>query len=304
MAQPQQYRGVYTIPVTPFDPQFNVDEESLRREVDWCVRAGAHGIVAPVNASEGPTLTDEERRTVTQIVVETAAGRVPVVVGVSATGVQSTVEFTRHAREVGADAVIAMPPYGVRLTDPESVFAFYQRVADAAGDLPVFIQNWAGPAGTPMSAHQVAHLLREIPNVNYVKEETLAASQMMTAILETAGDACQGIMGGIGGRYLLDEYRRGACGTMPACQVTDVHAAIWNALERGDEAGARQTFYRLLPLLNMEAQYAAAIYKEVLYRRGVIAHPVLRDRVTAPLDAFDHRELDAIWASVAELFTV
>lgn len=300
----QQFRGVYTIPVTPFTPQFAIDEESLRREVDWCVRAGAHGIVAPVNASEGPTLTDDERKLVTRIVTETTAGRIPVVIGVSATGVQSSIVFTCYAREVGADAVIAMPPYGVRLTDPESVFAFYQQIADAAGGLPVFIQNWAGPAGTPMTAQQVARLLQEIPNVTYVKEETLAASHMMTAILEAAGDACRGVMGGIGGRYLLDEYRRGACGTMPACQATDIHAAIWNALDAGDEEGARRTFYRLLPLLNIEAQYAAALYKEVLYRRGVIAHPVLRNRVSNPLDAFDHQELDAIWKDVSELFTV
>lgn len=305
MAQGQgQFRGVFTIPVTPFDPRGEVDEASLRREVEWCVRAGAHGIVAPVNASEGPALTDDERRLVTRIVTETTAGRAPVVVGVTGGGVQASILYTRYAREVGADAVIAMPPYGVRLVDPESIFAFYQRVAEAADGLPVFIQNWSGPAGTPMAAPQVARLLREIPNVSYVKEETLAASHLMTAILEAAGDACRGIMGGIGGRYLLDEFRRGACGTMPACQVTDVHVAIWNALDGGDEAGARRLFYRLLPLLNMEAQYAAALYKEVLHRRGVIAHPGLRGRVSAPLDAFDHRELDAIWQDVSELFTV
>src|SRR3712207_9439104 len=70
-----QFRGVYTIPVTPFDERYEVDEESLRRQVDWCVRAGAHGIVAPVNASEGPTLTDGERLRVTRVVVKATAGR-------------------------------------------------------------------------------------------------------------------------------------------------------------------------------------------------------------------------------------
>ena len=64
------FRGVFTIPVTPFDERGEVDEASLQREVDWCVRAGAHGIVAPVNASEGPALTDEERKRVTRLVAE------------------------------------------------------------------------------------------------------------------------------------------------------------------------------------------------------------------------------------------
>jgi 4-hydroxy-tetrahydrodipicolinate synthase len=300
----QQFRGVFTIPVTPFDPRGEVDEESLRRQVDWCVRAGAHGIVAPVNASEAPALTDEERRLVTRLVVETTAGRVPTVVGVTGVSQQAAVLYTRWAREAGADSVIAMPPYGVRLSEPEAIVAFYRAVAEAAGELPVWIQNWSGPAGTPMSVELVARLLAEIPHVSYLKEETLNASQMMTAIMAKAGAACRGVMGGVGGRYLLDEFRRGACGTMPACQTTDVHAAVWNALEAGDEAGARRLFNRLLPLLNLEARYAVGIYKEILKRRGVIAHATVRGRVSPALDAFDHQELDVVLADVAELFAL
>lgn len=300
----QGWRGVFTIPVTPFDERGALDEVSLTRQVDWCVRAGAHGIVAPVNASEGPSLTDEERRRVTQIVVETTAGRIPTVVGVSATGVQSTLLFTRWAKELGADAVIAMPPYGAKLASPEAVFGFYQAVADVADGLPVFIQNWSGPAGTPMSAAQVLRLLKEIPNVLYSKEETVNASHMMTATLEGAGDDCLGVMGGIGGRYLLDEYRRGACGTMPACQVTDIHAQVWNALDAGEHERARALFNRVLPLLNLEAIFGVAMYKEVLKRRGVIAHTTIRGYKTSSLDSYDLQELDAVWADVSQMFTI
>ena len=91
---------------------------------------------------------------------------------------------------------------------------------------------------------------------------------------------------------------------MPACQATDVHVAIWNALDAGNEAEARRLFYRLLPLLNIEAAFGVALYKEVLCRRGVIATPTLRGRVSSPLDSFDHQELDAIWRDVSDLFTV
>lgn len=301
MAEP--FRGVYTIPVTPFDASGALDEASLRREVDWCVGAGAHGIVAPVNASEGPALTDEERRLVTRIVVEVTAGRVPVVIGVSGSGSAAALLYARWARESGADAVIAMPPYGARLPDFDAIRAFYRDLAAAAGALPVFVQNWSGPAGTPLSPAQVAQLLRENPTVSYAKEETADASHALSAELALAGDACAGIMGGVGGRYVLDEFRRGACGTMPACQTTDVHARIWNALEAGDWASARSLHNRLLPLLNLEARYGVPFYKEVLRRRGVIAHATVRGRVTPALDADDHRELDAILEDVAQLFT-
>ncbi len=296
-------RGVYTIPVTPFDRHGNIDEDSLKNQVNWCVLAGAHGIVAPVNASESPTLTDDERKRVTRLVVEGTNKRVPVVVGVSGVSQQASVLYAKYAKQVGADAVIAMPPYGVRLTDPESIFAFYQAVADAVDDLPVFVQNWSGPAGTAMSAPHVVRLLQQIDNVSYIKEETSSAGHMMTDILAAAGDDCEGVMGGVGGRFMLDEYRRGACGTMPACQVTDVHVTIWNALEAGNLDKARRTFNRLLPLLNMEAAFAGALYKEVLKRRGVIANATMRGRRDA-LDQFDHQELDAILRDVSELYSI
>ncbi|MDQ6601831.1 MAG: dihydrodipicolinate synthase family protein [Chloroflexota bacterium] len=300
----QRFRGVFTIPVTPFDRHGNIDEDSLKNEVDWCVRAGAHGIVAPVNASESPTLLDDERKRVTRLVVETTAKRVPVVVGVSGVSTQASVMFTKYARQTGADAVIAMPPYGVRLADPESVFAFYQSVADAADDLPVFIQNWGGPAGTIMTAHQMTRLMTEIDNISYLKEETANAGHLMTTVLATAGDACEGIMGGIGGRYLMDEFRRGACGTMPACQTTDIHVTIWNALDAGNLDKARRTFNRLLPLLNMEAAFGPIVYKEVLKRRGVIANTTLRSRRDSGLDEYDHKELDEILRDVSDLFSI
>jgi len=106
------------------------------------------------------------------------------------------------------------------------------------------------------------------------------------------------------GRFLLDEHRRGACGTMPACEMTDVHVALWNALEAGDEPAARAIYNRLLPLLNIEWLYGAAVYKEVLRRRDVLPNAVLRGPGLHALDAFDHRELDMILAGLSELFTV
>ena len=306
------WRGVFSIPVTPFGEDGEVDLDSLRRCVDFCVRAGGHGVVAPVNASEAPFLSESERRDVTRVVVETAAGRAPVVAGVSAMTARESVLLARYAREVGADAVIAMPPYARRASVAE-IGEFYRQVAGVG--LPVFVQNFAGPLGTPLSASGVADLVREIDGVDYVKEETLPAGHLMTALFELLGPGggqgegggggrLKGIMGGMAGRYLLDEFRRGACGTMPACEVTDVHVQIWDALESGDVEGARTLHTRLLPLLNIESLFGAAIYKEVLRRRGVIACAAMRGPGALLLDRFDQQELDAILADVSDLFRV
>src|SRR5919205_4404202 len=90
-----RFRGVFAIPPTPFDDAGNVDEPSLRRCVDFCIEAGAHGIVAPVNASESIALTDSERLRVAEVLVEQAAARVPVVGGVSGVSTAASVLYTR-----------------------------------------------------------------------------------------------------------------------------------------------------------------------------------------------------------------
>jgi 4-hydroxy-tetrahydrodipicolinate synthase len=295
------FRGVYTIPPTPFTPDDDVDIAGLRRIVDFCVACGAHGIVAPVNASEAPFLTDAERARVTEVLVEQTNRRLPVMVGVSSASTRASVEYARHAEAVGADALIAMPPY-IKHASAEQIVEFYTDLARAT-HLPICIQNYVAPVGTPMPAAMVARLLREIDQVIYVKEETSSAPQLMTGILAAAGDACAGVMGGMAGRYLMDEFARGACGTMPACEATDAHVAVWAALEAGELGEARRRFNQLLPLLNYEQMWGVVVYKEVLRRRGVIEHARVRAPGSQTLDAHNHRELDAILTDLRPLLT-
>lgn len=296
--QPTDYRGVYAILVTPFDKSGALDEESLRRCVNFCIAGGAHGIVTPVNASESPTLTDQERVRIATIVVEETAGRLPVVIGVSGTSTHHAAYLAREAAAIGADALIAMPPY-VRKANPsdQEIFDYYQAIANASR-LPIVVQDFIAPIGTPMSIGLLTRLFREIDEVQYLKEETALAGQKMTLLQEQAGEHIQGIMGGAAGRYLLDEYRRGAVGTMPACEVVDLHAKLWHLLESGQAEAARAFYMRLLPLLNIESLYSFSIYKEVLYRRGVIATTTSRMPGAGTLDRYDHLELDAILAEL------
>jgi len=301
MPASQTFRGIFAIPVTPFTPDGDLDIPSLRRCVEFCIVAGAGGVVAPVNASEFFTLTESERKTVVETVVEQTNGRVPVVAGVSGSSTQVAVEMASHAGQAGADSVMAMPPF-VRHPGPDEIVEFYGAVAKAGG-VPVWIQDYVAPMGTPMAPALLARLLREIPGVEYLKEETALAPQVMTQVKNLAGDALKGMMGGMAGRYLLDEYARGACGTMPACEVTDAHVAVWNALESGDEAESRRLFRELLPLLNIEAMYSFVVYKEVLYRRGIIACPKSRAPGSPTLDETASRELDLILRDLSPLLT-
>jgi 4-hydroxy-tetrahydrodipicolinate synthase len=292
MAGPKQFRGVYVIVPTPFHADLSLDVEGLKNIVRFCVASGVHGVVAPANASEQPYLSESERRIVSETVAAEARGKTHLIVSVTANTAREAAALSAQAAELGADAIMAMPPYLHRPTEPE-IRAYYAAI-DRAATLPVFIQNWSGPGGTPMAPRLVADLLRELPNLRFVKEETDFASMTMTQIKELAGDACEGMMGGKGGRHMLDEYRRGAIGTMPACQSADVHVKIWNALDAGDISRAREMYRWLLPLVMFETGYGVAVYKEVLRRRGVIGCAAIRQTGGRVLDALALADLAAI----------
>jgi dihydrodipicolinate synthase/N-acetylneuraminate lyase len=290
MSEP--FRGVYVILPTAFDQGGGLDLQGVRRIVSFSIDCGAHGLVTPANASEAPYLSDGERREVVEAVIAETAGRVPVVAGVTASCASLAVEWARHARESGADALMAMPPFVQRASEAE-IRSYYGAIAEEGG-LPLFIQNYSGPGGTPMSAAFMATLLRDLAHVDYVKEETEFAGPMVTAIMEAAGSTLKGVMGGKAGRHLPEEYARGACGTMPACEVTDLHCRLWSELEAGETQRARETYQLLLPLLLFETSYGVAVYKEVLRRRGVIASAFHRQAGGRQLDAGALAELDAI----------
>ena len=299
--KPQDFRGVFVILPTPFDERGNLDEEGLKRVVSFSIECGAHGVVGPANASEAPYLSDAERKRVVEITAKETAGRVPYVAGVTAACTPLAVELTKQAAAAGADMVMAMPPFIQRASDAE-IREYYRAIGEAS-DLPVCIQNYQGPGGTPLSAPFMTGLLKDLKGVHYVKEETEFPGPMVTALREAAGPSLKGVMGGKAGRHLLDEYRRGVCGTMPACEVADLHARLWNELEAGKADAARDTYTRLLPLLLFETSYGVAVYKEVLRRRGVIRSAYHRQAGGRQLDAGARDELTAILAALAPLMS-
>ena len=234
----QSWRGIFVIVVTPFTDSYALDEESLRKQIRFCIEAGAHGLVGPANASEFPTMSDDERKRWIDIVVQETAGQIPVVATTTHGHLVPAVELSKFAEKAGADGLMLMPPH-ILHPDGEGCYQYYKAV-DAAVTIPICVQNYAGPAGTPMSNQLLARMCRDLPNVDYIKEETLPEPRQISKTIEVAGDVCKGVFGGQGGVYLIDEWRRGACGNMPACQATDIQVAMWDLLEQGNESAAAQ----------------------------------------------------------------
>ena len=209
--------------------------------------------------------------------------------------------FASHARALGADSVIAMPPYanksGVTMA---TVYDYYVSIAEAA-QVPVWVQNNMPPIGIQMSAEFLLKLCKEIEYIDYIKEETIPSTMVLQQIMDGNQGACMGVMGGAGGRYLIEEFRRGSAGNMPGCHVTDVVVQLWNALDANDEARAMHIYKEMAPLFFFEHQLPGC-YKEVLFRRGVIECPIKRNG-NMPMDAVAATYLDEILADLAPIMT-
>lgn len=225
-------QGILPVLQIPFDDQGEIIEADLRREVEFCIRAGVHGLVAPALASEFMVLTDSERRHLVEVVVDQASKRVPVVVGVAAPNTKSAVEFSRHARDVGASAVMALPPY-VRRPAFDGVYAYYAAIADAAS-LPVVIQNAPPPFGSSLNTAHLCRLLTEIDAVQYIKEERQPPGHFISDLLAANPPGLRGIFSGAAGVYLLSELGRGVAGCMPSAAVPDLLVAIYQAFVAGE----------------------------------------------------------------------
>lgn len=284
------FRGIFVIITTPFTKDLAIDENGLRSTVRFCLDCGVHGVVSTANASEVGYLSDAERKRVAEIVVEEAKGKAQTVVGVSANHWRMSAGFAAHAGEIGADAIMAMPPTFHPASRPE-IKAHYQAIS-AASDLPLVLQNAIGLGATVMSAELLAELVYELPNARFIKEETTYPAQMTGDIKALAGDRLIGVMGGRAGKTLMEELPRGICGTMPACEFSDVHVALWTAIEVGDMTLARTIFRCLLPLLDYEASYGIPLCKEVEKARGVISGAHWRQTGYRSLD--DHARAEML----------
>lgn len=293
-SDPRAWRGIFSIPPTPFDDQGEIDFDGLRRVVEFTVEAGAHGIVYPVMVSEFSVLSDAERVAIIPVVVHQVAGRCPVVIGVSGVCTQSSVTFSQAARDAGADAVIAMPPHEKRFAD-DDVMRHFQAISDVA-QLPVWVQNAAGY--NPISRDLLLRLAREIEHVHFIKEEVPPAHHNIGAIAEVGEKEIWGIFGGGGCRNLFGELRRGAAGNLPAAEFTDIFVRMFELYENGQHEEAEALHRRLLPIIER-----AGPSKEVFVKRGVLNCARTRGIAERPYDAQDRRERDAFWPELAAEFT-
>lgn len=292
MAKFDHLKGVFGLLPTPYTEDHEIHTADLRAAADFCCRSGQHGIVWPVMVGEFYFLGEAERIRNLDAVLEEVNGRLPVVFGCSGVSVPQVLLFARAARQAGADAIIAMAP---ALTNAAVAMDMFRRLAGVY-DGPIILQNAATYA--PLNGEQIASLVDEIPQLQYVKEERQPGPKHIAEVHRLVGDRVKTIFGGMAGKFMPDELRRGANGCMPACELADLLAVVMEHWWAGDEASARALHRRLLPLIIRETH---PFMRYILKRRGVFSSTVER----APaglneLDDDDKREISILLQAIKD----
>jgi 4-hydroxy-tetrahydrodipicolinate synthase len=294
-------QGVYSVLPTPFLANTDIDQASLRRVVDLAIGAGVDGLTALGVTSEVARFTEAERALVMDVVLRHVNGRVPVVVGTTAEGLRTCIEFSRQAKAAGAAAVMVSPPRMPKLNS-DAVLWHYAALADAI-DMPIVVQDYPPISGFAMEPALLARIAREVPHARTIKLEDPPTPFKTARILDQAKDVPVSIFGGLGGVFLLEELLAGAAGAMTGFAYPEVLVRIVRLYQAGNIDAASEVFYRFVPLMRFEFQegIGMAIRKEVLRRRGAIAEPATR-APGAKLDAVTLASLDRLlrWTAAQE----
>lgn len=241
------WTGVGTALVTPFTASGDLDESAVRRLSRRQIEAGVHFLVPCGTTGESPTLTDEERVRVVAIVVDEAAGRVPVLAGAGGYSTREVIHLAEAMRQAGASGLLSVTPYYNKPTQ-EGLFQHYRAIAEST-PLPVVLYNVPGRTGVNLDTSTIVRL-SEIPNIVGVKEASGNISQMCDvcravppAFLVISGDDAITLpLMAVGGRGVISVVSN----EIPGDMVRMVEAA-----ERGDFAAARTIHARILPLMQI-----------------------------------------------------
>jgi 4-hydroxy-tetrahydrodipicolinate synthase len=242
-----KFTGVGTALVTPFTPAGELDEAGIRRLGRRQIDAGIHFLCPCGTTGENPTLTDAERVRSVEILVDEAAGRVPVLAGAGGYNTKEVIHLAAAMRRAGADGVLSVTPYYNRPTQ-EGLYQHYRAIAEST-PLPIVVYNVPSRTGTNVEPATLARLAA-IPNIIGVKEASGNISQMAEIcrivpenfIVLSGDDAITLPLMSLGGRGVVSV----ASNEIPGDMVRMVEAA-----ERGDFAAARSVHNRMFPLMQV-----------------------------------------------------
>jgi 4-hydroxy-tetrahydrodipicolinate synthase len=286
----QAFTGCGTALVTPFRRDGSLDEAGISRLAKRQIDAGIHFLVPCGTTGESPTLTEDERVRVVELVVEQARGRVPVLAGAGGYDTHEVIHAAKRMRRAGADGILSVTPYYNKPT-PDGLVAHYRAIADAI-ELPIVLYNVPGRTGCNIDPATLVRLT-SIPNIVGVKEASgnmtqiceICASVPDTFIVLSGDDALTLPLMAVGGRGII---------SVASNEIPAEMSRLAELAGNGDFTSARALHQRLMPLLQVnfiesnpipvKSAMAMLGLLEESYRLPMVApRPASRERIATVL---------------------
>lgn len=249
MAQ-YNWSGIHIPIITPFKDDYSIDEDGLRRLVDYCIEEQkADGLVPCGTTGESPTLTPAEHHRVIEIVIQAAAGRVPVIAGTGSNSTREAIEMTKHAEQAGATASLQVCPY-YNKPEQHGLLAHFEAIARETA-LPIILYNIPGRTGRLIEWKTLVELAR-IDNIVGVKDAAANISQSMAllAVTRTLSKKFYVLSGEDALTYpLLCLGGDGAIAAVAHVIGKELHEMM-QAMARGDYKAAQDIHFRTLDIVN------------------------------------------------------
>lgn len=290
--------GIVPILATPFNDRGEVDEDSFVRLIEASINDGVSGLAMFGLASEYYKLSDAERVLITKLLIDRVAGRVPVVVSITHHSREVAVKQAREAAEIGADALMIMPPFFLAPGIP-AVTQHIEAICEAV-TVPVIIQYAPLQTGMIIDVATLLGIHKKCPNLTHIKVDLMPSGPLIAALEQFSGGSLKTILGYMG-LQLPDAVMRGATGCMPTASLNRAFVHLFGLLKKNMDEGFafRQ---RMLPMLNFMMQSVemlTACDKMLLLRRRIISSAYCR-APSYTLDNLQREELERHAGDLAE----
>lgn len=237
------FKGSFTALITPFK-NGQVDDQAFMRLVEWQIEEGTHGLVPVGTTGECPTLSHDEHKHVVELCIKVARKRVPVIAGAGSNSTAEAIDFTRHAKKAGADAVLHVTGYYNKPTQ-EGLYQHFKAIDDAV-DIPVFLYNVPPRTIVDISVATMGRCAK-LKNVIGVKDATANVSRVTLQRLACGNDFVQ--LSGEDATALGFNVHGGVgCISVTSNVAPRLCSEFQTACMKGDWKTAREIQDRLMPL--------------------------------------------------------
>jgi len=300
--KPNELGGAVPIIPTPFDKGENIDEQELRRLVEFAVENQFTGICLPAYGSEFYKLSDEERLFVVKVAVNQAAGRLLVIAQSNHGSSRVALRMAQKYVENGADVISVAVPRTFALND-DDLLRFFEPILNGV-DVPTLVQDFY-PTGSTIGPTFASRLSAECPGFRYLKLEEPQLSAKIVAIRSAVNEKVK-VLEGMAGLYMMELIPAGIVGVMSGLAIADALNAVFQLRAAGRSDEAFEIYEKLLPFIVFGLQNLELwLYceKRVLQVRGLISNPLCRNASITP-DPNSARYVDELAERVVHAFEI